>query len=217
MITFTNVSKQFGRKNVLKDINFSIPPGKFVTIVGPSGAGKSTLLHILIGAISPTTGTVEVDNLVINELDTETLQMYRRKIGVIFQDYKLLPKKTIGENIAFAMEVCNASNLEIQKRVIQVLDIVGLIPVINNFPHELSGGEQQRAAIARALIHNPNLILADEPTGNLDPDNTRDIIELLKKINECGVTVVLATHNQEIINTLQRRVIKIQRGRIVNS
>jgi len=184
--------------------------------VGASGAGKSTLLHILHGAIKPTIGSVEVDNMVINALDNETLQLYRRKIGMVFQDYKLLPKKTIYENIAFAMEVCNAEEGEIHRRVSQVMEIVGISDLSKNFPHELSGGEQQRAAVARALVHNPNMILADEPTGNLDPDNTNDIVDLLKKINENGVTVLLASHDSAVINALQKRVVKLKDGRVMS-
>ena len=149
-------------------------------------------------------------------MDTETLQLYRRKMGVVFQDYKLLPKKTIYENIAFAMEVCDASEDEIHTRVPQVLEIVGLKEVFKQFPHELSGGEQQRAAIARALVHNPNLILADEPTGNLDPENTIEIIDLLQKINENGVTVLLASHDKETTNRIKRRVVKLEKGVLVS-
>jgi cell division transport system ATP-binding protein len=215
MITFHNVCKHYGENKILDNINFQIKPAEFVSIVGASGAGKSTLLHLLLGALRPTSGCVEVDNLIIDELDQETMQLYRRKIGVVFQDYKLLPQKTIFENIAFAMETCLASEKEIELRVPQVMEIVGIPHTQHKFPYELSGGEQQRAALARALVHNPKMILADEPTGNLDPENTMAIMNLLQKINHNGVTIILASHDRDTVNKLNERVIKLERGGVV--
>ncbi len=216
MIVFENVTKRYGQRAVLDNVSFSISPGEFVSVVGHSGAGKSTLIHALIGAENIQHGRISVDHYAINTLKEKSLQYYRRKIGVVFQDYKLLPQKNVHENVAFAMEVCGEANHHIQKRVREVLEIVGLQDQRRHFPRQLSGGECQRAAIARALVHHPSLIIADEPTGNLDPNNAKEIIELLLKINKNGTTVILATHNPILVDHIHKRVIRLENGRIVS-
>lgn len=216
MLTFTNISKAYGSQQTLKDVNLTIYPQEFVLLIGPSGAGKSTLMHLLLGAQKPTTGSIQIDGTHIENLDTATMQEYRRMIGMVFQDYKLLPQKTVFENVSFAMEVCGEEDLDIEKRVNAVLEKVNLLHKSTNYPDELSGGEKQRTALARALVHKPKLLVADEPTGNLDPDSAMQMVELLKRINEEGVTVILATHNQEIVDSLKTRVIKIEDGMIVS-
>lgn len=216
IITFENVSKIYPSNIVaLDNINFSIEEGEFVSLVGKSGAGKTTILKLILGEEKPTNGRVLFDEIEIAKISSSKLPLLRREIGVIFQDYKLLEAKTVFENVAFAMEVIGASDKEIENDVPKVLEIVGLSGMENKFPAELSGGEKQRVSIARALIHRPKLILADEPTGNLDPYHTRDIIKLLLKINEFGTAIILATHDKEIINSLSRRVISLRNGKIV--
>lgn len=216
MIVFEHVSKQYnGTSGVaLVDINFHIKEGEFVSIVGQSGAGKSTLLKMIFAEERPTEGKVLIKGRDITQIKTSKLPILRRHIGVVFQDFKLLDKKTVFENVAFAMEVANRSDKEIKRDVPQVLDIVGLLAKVDRYPHELSGGEKQRVSIARALVHKPDIIVADEPTGNLDLVNTWDIVQLLTKINQYGTTVILATHNREIVNLLNKRVITIDSGRI---
>lgn len=215
MIGFHNVSKSYNDRSVLQDINFKVAPGEFVSIVGKSGAGKSTLIRLLIGEDRPTKGRVFFGPHEVNKLRPNEMPALRRQIGVIFQDFKLLPRKTAYENVAFALEVGGRPDPEIQELVPQVLDIVGLFEQQHNFPHELSGGMKQRVAIARAMVHKPAVVIADEPTGNLDPVNTWEIINLLLKINELGTTVILATHNREIINKISKRVVSIDGGRII--
>jgi cell division transport system ATP-binding protein len=216
MIVFEKVSKIYPQNTVaLKDVSFEIKEKEFVSIVGKSGAGKTTLLKLLLVEEKPSQGKIFFKGKDITKIKPGKLPEFRRKIGAVFQDYKLLPSKTTYENIAYAMEVIGASDEEINRDVPKVLEIVGLTERANNFPAELSGGERQRAAIARALIHRPEVILADEPTGNLDPYHTLDIIRLLLKIQEMGTTVILATHNREIINSLARRVITLEKGRVI--
>lgn len=186
-----------------------------MTFIGPSGAGKSTLINILIGAIKPNRGSVTVDGYDITRLNRPSLQLYRRRLGIVFQDFKLLPKKTVQENIAFALEVCGASPDQIKKRTKEVLEIVGLTKLKNHFPKQLSGGERQKTAIARALIHNPKLFIADEPTGNLDPESAQEVLDILQKININGATVILATHNKSLVDRLMKRVINLKDGKIV--
>lgn len=215
MIIFSRIFKSYGQHAVIADLSLEIRAKEFVTIVGSSGAGKSTLFSMLIGAEKPDSGAVSVDGINISKLRPNDLQMYRRKIGMIFQDYKLLPKKTVYENVAFALEACGASDEEISKKVPQVLSTVGLLRQNDEFPDDLSGGEQQRVAIARALVHDPKLIIADEPTGNLDPKNTSEIIDLLHRINkEQGVTVILTTHDMAVVDQLVERVVVLKNGRI---
>lgn len=216
MIVFENATKKYSSRTVLDRVNCEIGGGEFVSVVGPSGAGKTTFVNLLIGAIFPTEGTVSVDNYTINELDEITRALYLRKVGVIFQDYKLLPKKTVAENISFALEVCGDPNHLIRKRVDEVIEIVGLTHRRNAFPAKLSGGECQRTALARALVHEPALVVGDEPTGNLDPDSGAEIIDLLLDINRAGATVILATHDREIVDRIQKRVIRLEQGKLVS-
>lgn len=216
MILFENVTKRYGKIAVLDRLNLSILRGEFVSIIGASGAGKSTLIYTLIGAEKIDQGKVSVDGFHVNEMKDRDLQYFRRKIGVIFQDYKLLPQKTVYENVAFAMEVCGYETPDIRKRVDEVLTIVGLQDYKKRFPHQLSGGEQQRVAVARAIVHNPGLLVADEPTGNLDPVTAKELIELLLKINREGITVVLTTHNAGLVDFLQKRVVKLAHGKVVS-
>lgn len=219
MIIFQNVCKYYknneNNASALEDITFTINPKEFVSLVGKSGAGKSTIIKLLIGEEKPSKGRVIFGSYDVNRLKSQDLPKLRRHIGVIFQDFRLLTNKTAYENVAFALEVAGRSVEEIEKFVPQALDMVGLKDKANNFPRELSGGEKQRVAIARAMINNPDVIVADEPTGNLDPINTWEIIRLLLKINELGTTVILATHNKDIINFLERRVISLEDGRII--
>lgn len=214
MIVFDNVSKQYGARKILDNISLSVNPKEFVSIVGPSGAGKSTLIYTLIGAEKINQGNILVDDYKVNVMSERALQLYRRKLGIVFQDYKLLPRKNLFENIVFALEATGTPHFSVNQKVEEVLETVGLIDLRNNFPYQLSGGEQQRAAIARALVHSPKLIVADEPTGNLDPKATEDVLKLLMKINKNGSTVLLATHDKHIIDTLQKRVIRLDKGKI---
>ncbi len=216
MISFQAVTKIFPRNILaLENVSFEIKPKEFVSIAGKSGAGKTTLLRLLLAEEKPTKGQIFFDDQDLSKIALEKLPQLRRKIGAVFQDYKLLPSKTTYENIAYVMEVIGASEEEIARDVTQVLEIVGLENRAQNFPAELSAGECQRAAIARALIHRPDVILADEPTGNLDPYHTLEILRLLLKIHELGTTVILATHNKEIINSLEKRVITLEGGRVI--
>ncbi|KKW20676.1 MAG: Cell division ATP-binding protein FtsE [Parcubacteria group bacterium GW2011_GWA1_51_12] len=216
MIFFDNVSKIYSpTSTALEGVTLRIQPKEFVSLVGPSGSGKTTLLRLLIAEERPTEGRVFFDQDEITALRPKELPYLRRRIGKVFQDYRLLPTKTAMENVAFAMEASGKSAEEILHDVPQVLELVGLTDKMSHFPHELSGGELQRVAIARALVNRPEVFLADEPTGNLDPVNTWEIIRLLLKINELGTTVILATHDKEIIDALDRRVIELEKGRVV--
>lgn len=216
MIQFVKVTKRYGKTSVLEDVNAEIQKGEFVSIVGPSGAGKTTLIHALLGAERLSDGEIIVDGFNVTKARQRDLQGYRRKIGIVFQDYKLLPKRTVFENVAFALEVCGHEKNTIQHRVIEALNRTALELQRNHYPRQLSGGEKQRTAIARALIHAPEILIADEPTGNLDDDNACQIIDLLLKLNEEGTTVILATHDKSIINTIKKRVIKLEGGKIVS-
>ncbi len=215
MINFQNVTKNYNGSVALEKVSFRVHPNEFVTIVGRSGAGKSTILKLLIGEDKPTKGQIFFDSYEVNKLKSKQMPEFRRHIGVIFQDFRLLARKTVFENIAFALEVWGRPQKEINELVPQVLDMVGLGDKVFNFPAELSGGEKQRVAIARAMITRPDVIIADEPTGNLDPFNTWEVIKLLTKINELGSTVVLATHDKEIVTTLGRRVITLENGKVI--
>ncbi len=219
MIIFQNVSKIYtnnSRQSVaLEDISFTVNPKEFVSVVGKSGAGKSTIIKLLIGEEKPTKGRIIFSSYDVNKLKHGELPQLRRRIGVIFQDFRLLTNKTAYENVAFALEAAGRLQSDIEEFVPQALDMVGLKDKMLNFPRELSGGEKQRVAIARAMINHPDVIMADEPTGNLDPVNTWEIIRLLLKINELGTTVILATHNKEIINYLDHRVISLENGRLI--
>lgn len=216
MIVFQNVSKIYnGGSIALEDVSFKISPNEFVSLVGRNGAGKSTAVKMLIGEEKPTKGRIFFDSVEVNKLESYELPALRRRIGIVFQDFRLIPSKNAYENVAFALEAEGRPQTEIEEFVPQVLDMVGLSSRAYNFPHELSGGEAQRVAIARALIHRPALLIADEPTGNLDPINTEEIIKLICKINELGTTVMLVTHNKEIVDSLNRRVISLENGKIV--
>jgi len=216
MIKFNNVTKIYPPETlVLKDISFEIKQGEFVSVVGKSGSGKTTLTRLILGLEEPTEGEVFFKEMNMEDIDSKKIQELRRKIGVIYQDYKLLPTKTVFENVAYIMAVEGKTDEEINCEVPKVLDIIGLSDKHDNFPSELSGGEQQRLAIARALVNHPDIIIADEPTGNLDPYNTYEVIALLQKINLAGTTIILATHDREVINKLGKRVITIENGRII--
>lgn len=216
MISFQNVSKVYNNHSVaLEGINFSVNPNEFVSIVGRNGAGKSTIIKLLTGEEKPSKGRIFFGPYEVNKLKAHELPVLRRQIGIVFQDFRLLPTKTAYENIAFALEVEGRSQSEIEEFVPQVIDMVGLSHRTFSFPHELSGGEKQRVAIARAMIHRPAVIVADEPTGNLDPLHTAEIVKLLLKINELGTTVLLVTHNKDIVNSVSRRVISVDNGRII--
>jgi cell division transport system ATP-binding protein len=215
MIQFEKVTKMYGKHAVLNRVSLGVTGGEFVTLIGSSGAGKSTLLHALIGSLPIDGGSILVDGYEITEFTPDALQEYRRKVGMVFQDYKLLEKKTVYENVAFALEVCGWKDEDIRERVYEVLSIVGMLDHEGKFPAQLAGGEVQRTAIARALVHRPRLFIADEPTGNLDFWHAQGIIDLLLKINDAGVTVLMATHNREIVDQIQRRVVTINDGRII--
>jgi cell division transport system ATP-binding protein len=214
MIRILNVSKKYGNEFALQDVSLEIKAGEFVSLVGQSGTGKTTLVKLIIAEEKPTAGKIVIGGWDITTIAPYEVPYLRRQIGVVFQDFKLLPKKTVYENVAFALQTCGSGIEQIKKTVPQVLKIVGLDNKMDSYPYQLSGGEQQRAVIARSLVHKPKLIIADEPTGNLDSINTREIIDLLLKINEIGTTVLLVTHNREVVNNLRRRVIAIDQGQI---
>jgi cell division transport system ATP-binding protein len=216
LVYLHHVAKRYGTIVALEDIDIAIERGEFVSLVGPSGAGKSTIIRLLIGEERPTGGRIFVAGRDIVQLRQHELPFYRRKIGVVFQDFRLLAQKTVSENVAFALEVADVDSDEIARRVPKMLELVGMTARAGNFPAELSGGERQRVAIARAMIHSPKILIADEPTGNLDPENTKEIIELLLRINAAGTLVILATHNKEVVNDLQRRVILIKGGKVMS-
>ena len=217
MITFTKVSKGYSDQSpALSDITLSIPTGDFVSIVGQSGAGKSTLLKLLSAEEKPSDGSIVIDGWDITKIKNWQVPYLRRQIVVVFQDFKLLPKFTAFENIAFAMEVGGADPKEIRSSVPQILKLVNLVDKANTYPNEMSGGERQRVSIARALAYKPQILLADEPTGNLDALNSWDIVQLLIKINKLGTTVLLATHNDDIVNALKKRVITLNQGKLVS-
>ncbi len=216
MIHFKNISKIYPPHMIaLENVNLKVKQGEFMSLVGSSGAGKSTLLRLLIGEEMPTMGEIIVGDVSINSLTHSEMPYLRRKIGTVFQDYKLLPTKTAYENIAFAMEVAGKDDIEIAQDVPEVLSLVGLQDKASQFPHQLSGGERQRVAIGRAMVHRPDIVVADEPTGNLDPINTWEVVNLLLKLNELGATVILATHDNSIVNSLERRMVLMDKGRII--
>jgi len=216
LLELHDVSKIYPGGNVaLRDVSVTIQPGEFVFIVGPSGAGKSTFFKMLFREVTPTTGQVLLDGEDINAIPTKDVPFLRRKLGIIFQDYRLLPERTVYENVAFAMQVIETPYHKIKRRVMQVLDLVGLAERAHAFPSELSGGEQQRIAIARAIVNKPRLVIADEPTGNLDPETSMEIMQIFEAINEDGTTIIMATHDKDIVDAMQKRVIAIENGEIV--
>jgi cell division transport system ATP-binding protein len=215
LVYFKNVSKSYNGNLILDDITFSLEPGEFVVLVGKSGVGKTTLLKMLIRDELPTKGKIYFNNQDIGKFKPHEVAILRRKIGFVFQDFKLLSNKTAYENVAFAMEVAGYPESAIKRDVPEVLKLVNLEHIADHFPYQMSAGEKQRTVIARALIQRPELILADEPTGNLDPINTWEIVKLLIKINELGTAIILATHDKEIVNTLGKRVISLENGKII--
>lgn len=216
MIYFNNVSKIYGQDaKALDDVTLTVTAGEFVSVVGHSGAGKTSLVKMILADEHPTTGTVFFESINVHNIKNGDLTSLRRRIGVVFQDFKLLPNKTAYENIAFAMEAAGKTDEEIASDVPHVLELVDLSSKIFHFPHQMSGGEQQRLAIARAIINQPELIIADEPTGNLDPINTYEIVQILKKINDLGTTVILTTHNRGVVDSVGKRVITLEKGKIV--
>ncbi|UVF02244.1 cell division ATP-binding protein FtsE [Streptococcus equinus] len=216
LIEMKGVTKKYHHSTTaLRDINVSVNPGEFVYIVGPSGAGKSSFIKLLYREEKVSAGTLKVGEFNLTKMKKRQIPILRRSIGVVFQDYKLLPKKTVFENVAYAMQVIGEKPREIKKRVPEVLELVGLKHKMRSFPDQLSGGEQQRVAIARAIVNNPKVLIADEPTGNLDPEISWEIMQLLERINLQGTTVLMATHNKQIVDNLRHRVIAIEEGRIV--
>lgn len=216
MIELNNVSKVYRNNHIaLSNINLNIKKGDFVFLVGPSGAGKSTLIKLLMKEVEPTNGEITVNNIELLGLKRREIPYYRRSIGVVFQDFRLLPEKTVFENVAFAMQIIEAGSREIKKRVPQMLSLVGLSTKGGQYPHQLSGGEQQRVALARALVNNPSLLICDEPTGNLDPDTAAEIMELIDDINKSGTTILMATHAKEVVDRMKKRVVAIEKGVIV--
>lgn len=217
IIRFENVTKIFAPDNaVLEDINLIIQPGEFLSIVGSSGAGKSTLLKMIYAEEDPSTGEVYFNGRPLSQIKRKHLPFFRRNIGTVFQDFKLLPQRTAFENVAYALEVDGKSTAEINQEVPEILEIVGLGNKMHKFPKQLSGGEQQRVSLARALIHRPKVIIADEPTGNLDPVSTNEIIQLLLEINSFGTTILLATHNKSVVDKINKRVVVLNGNRVVH-
>ena len=215
MITFDNVTKMYGSNVGLENASIHIDKGDFVFLVGPSGAGKSTFIKLILKEVNADSGSIVIDGQEVTTLSSREIPKYRRKVGIVFQDFRLLNKKTVFENVAFAMEAVHEPKSKIRERVPQVLSIVGIGDQANKYPNELSAGEQQRVAIARAIINGPSLLIADEPTGNLDPDTATGIMDLLEDINDTGTTVVMVTHAKEIVDRMQKRVVAIESGHIV--
>jgi cell division transport system ATP-binding protein len=217
MVNIKNLSKIYKPKiKALNEIDLDIEPGEFVSIVGQSGAGKSTLIKMIIAEEKPTTGTISIGGWDITKIKRSEVPFLRKQIGVIFQDFKLLPKKTVYENVAFALEVCGVKENEVSVTVPKILKMVNIHDKADRYPRQLSGGEQQRVVIARSLVHKPKLLVADEPTGNLDAINTREIVDLLLQINDMGTTILLVTHNREVVNGLKQRVITMEKGYIIS-
>ena len=217
MITLENVSKSYAKgQPALNDVSLHIDKGEFVFIVGNSGSGKSTLIKLLLKELEPTSGTIIVNDQNLGKMKRRKVPKYRRGVGVVFRDFRLLKDRNVYENVAFAQRVIERPNRVIKKRVPEILTLVGLAEKYKSFPRELSGGEQQRVALARALVNRPNILLADEPTGNLDPKNSLEIMKLLEEINERGTTVLVVTHNREIVNSFRKRVITMRKGVIVS-
>ena len=215
MIEFKNVSKLYNNNvKALSDVSINIESGEFVFLVGPSGAGKSTFIKMILKEIEPTSGKVVVNNTDLSKLARNDIPYFRRKIGMVFQDFRLIPNLNVYENVAFAMKVVEATPKEIRRRVPMVLSLVGLSHKYKMFPNELSGGEQQRVSLARAIVNNPSLLIADEPTGNLDPETAKEIMDLLDDINKAGTTILMATHAKDIVDTMKKRVIAIEGGEI---
>jgi cell division transport system ATP-binding protein len=213
MIEFIDISKTYDNKQyALSNISIKIDRGEFVFLVGPSGAGKSTFIKLLLKEIDPSSGTIMLDDTVVNKLKRRELPFYRRKIGMVFQDFRLIPTLNVYENVAFAMRVIEAPQRDVRKKVPMALSLVGLSSKYKQFPNELSGGEQQRVSLARALVNNPSILIADEPTGNLDPETASDIMNTLNDINRAGTTILMATHAKDIVDNMKKRVVAIEKG-----
>ena len=216
MIEFDNVTKVYGKDTAaLERANLEIEAGEFVFLVGASGSGKSTIMRLILKEVEPTAGSIFVNGVKLSAIPRRRIPRHRRNIGCVFQDFKLLPNKTVTENVAYAMEVTGQKPRSIRSKVPEMLQIVGLTQKTEKYPHELSGGEQQRVSIARAFVSQPPILIADEPTGNLDPETSVDIVQLLNRIHRIGTTVLVATHDQEMVNTMQKRVVALQDGNIV--
>lgn len=216
MIEFTDVSFAYGNGNLaLRDINFSVDPGEFVFIVGASGAGKSSLFKLILREAKATSGQVVVNGYNLNKIKNRQIPRFRRSVGVVFQDFRLIPTMTVFDNIAFSLRVTNAPNRYIRNQVPYILDLMGLVHKAKSYPSELSGGEQQRVALARALVNDPPLIIADEPTGNVDPELSYEIVELLQGINKCGTTIVMVTHEHDMVNYFGGRTVTVEQGAVV--
>ena len=216
VIEFTNVSKVYENgTRALSNVSLSVDKGEFVFVVGPSGAGKSTFIKLILREETPTKGIVKVNGYNLNKIKKRQIPQFRRSLGVVFQDFRLIPQMTVYDNVAFALRVTNVASRSIRQRVHYVLGLVGLAAKARNYPDQLSGGEQQRVALARALVNNPPLLIADEPTGNIDPELSFEIVELLNEINRCGTTVVMVTHEHELVSRFNRRVITINHGNVV--
>lgn len=216
MIKFEHVTKTYRTNIGLDDVSVNIEKGDFVFLVGPSGAGKSTFIKLILKEIDADEGNIIVDGKEVTTMSNREVPELRRKVGTVFQDFRLLPKKTVFENVAFAMEVLHKSKKQIRKQVPQILSLVGITDKAHKYPEELSAGEQQRVAIARAIINNPIVLIADEPTGNLDPDTAAEIMDLLEQINSRGTTIVMVTHAKDIVDRMKKRVISIEKGKIVS-
>lgn len=214
MIKFDKVTKQYASHAALSDITVEIPDGEFVFLIGPSGAGKTTFLRLLIADLLPSAGNIHVDEWHVNMLPSSQIHLLRRKIGTVFQDFKLLADRTVFENVALGLEILGKSQKEIDSRVADVLELVGLSNKKNSFPQQLSAGEMQRTGIARAIVGGPSILLADEPTGNLDPETSWEILDILHEINKIGTTIIMATHNATIVNDLKKRTLTIHDGKI---
>jgi len=215
MVKFENVTKKFGDIVALRSVSFEVKPGEFVFVTGPSGAGKTTLVKLILKEMSPSEGKIEVLGEDLEKISSAKLPFFRQKIGVVFQDFKLLPDRTVFENTALPLEVEKKEKKEIEKTVKEVLELVGLLDRQDLFPLQLAGGELQRTCLARAVVSNPKILIADEPTGNLDPTTSWQIVKLLKKINKMGTTVIMATHNVDIVDSLKERVIKLDKGEVL--
>lgn len=215
MIRFENVTKRYGENVGLEEVTINIAKGDFIFLVGPSGAGKSTFIKLILREIKPEEGEIYLDDMCVTQISNREVPKLRRKAGIVFQDFRLLEKKTVYENVAFAMEIIHKTKKEIRRQVPQILSLVGISDKAYKYPEELSAGEQQRVAIARAIVNNPTVLIADEPTGNLDPTTAMEIMDLLNKINRRGTTVVMVTHAKNIVDVMNKRVIAIKEGRIV--
>jgi len=216
VIKFTHVSKKYDNgTTALKDVSLNIEKGEFVFIVGSSGAGKSTLMRLILREEVPTSGKIEVNGCNVGALKRREIPYFRRSLGVVFQDFRLIPNMSVYDNVAFALRVTNVSNKDIRRRVPYILSLVGLQGKARSMPDQISGGEQQRVALARALVNNPSLIIADEPTGNIDPELSYEIVDLLNEINKCGTTIVMVTHEHDLVSQFDHRVVQIENGHVV--